>query len=479
VTDLDGRPGLLAAAGIPAAAAQPPVATDTPAAPGADAAPTASPAPRAAPARATRTVHRTGAAPAASAAALAAATSAAAELPRSASRPDRGRDRIPASIAAAFAAVTRRRTKAVTRRRPPAVAVGRLVCWELAVLTLLAVLDARWPVRIGAAVSVVVLVATTVIRTRGRLLSEWLGRAVRFLLRARVAGLRPGEDAGPDLVRHLGRHVQVDTVDVDGVAVALVRRPEGVAAVLEVLEPSPDADGSYPDVLSPESFLPAPDVDGPPFAVHVLMHTTPPDTSGPARPDRPEHRIWVTMQVMRTADLGDDETLRAALANGVHRLVRRLGRDDVAARALDREETLALIRSMALLDHDDTEPIRVHERWNRWHAGTAAHACFRVGWSNADLVSRRLAVRRLQCIPSRSTTIAITARHRPGRGEPGGDRHAIVRICEDDLRRLENSAGLLAFALDDISYPMDLERLDGSHQPAVAASLPLGAHAPA
>jgi hypothetical protein len=88
-------------------------------------------------------------------------------------------------------------------------------------------------------------------------------------------------------------------------------------------------------------------------------------------------------------------------------------------------------------------------------------------------------VRRLQWIPSRSTTIAITARHRPGRGEPGGDRHAIVRICEDDLHRLKNSAGLLAFALDDISHPMDLERLDGSHQPAVAASLPLGAHAPA
>ena len=347
---------------------------------------------------------------------------------------------------------------------------GRLVCWELAVLTLLAVLDAPWPLKIVALTTAAILVAATVLRVRDRLLCEWFARTARFLLHRRAAELRPGEHAASDLAQHLAGPVQLESVEVDGMPAAYVRRPEGVAAVLELFHPD---DGSWADVLAPESLLPPPDADAVPFAVHVVMQGAAPEPGVLAGPAGQPRRLWVTLQAVRTAELPDDDALRTTLANSVHRLVRRLRRADVPTRPLDITQVLALITSLTSLD-DATRPIPVRERWDRWQAGALVHACFRIDWSDADPANRRLALRRLQLVPSRGTTIAITARQLPGPGEFGDDRHAIVRISADDHRWLANSADLLAFALHDLSPTIGLERLDGAHHGAVAASLPLG-----
>jgi type VII secretion protein EccE len=189
----------------------------------------------------------------------------------------------------------------------------------------------------------------------------------------------------------------------------------------------------------------------------------------------PRRRTWITLQAIRTADIYRDDDLGAALASAVRRLIRRLARDELPTRTLDRDEALSLLVGMSQLTDEAAgpDPVPVRETWGAWEAGSTAQACFRLdGWQEADEVSRELILRRLQLIPSLATTAAIAATRGGHRADP--QVQVTVRIAETTRALLDNSADLLAFAIQTTGTNVRLERLNGGHLAAVAASLPLG-----
>jgi type VII secretion protein EccE len=357
---------------------------------------------------------------------------------------------------------------------------GRLLCWELAGATLIASIGRPRTVAIAAIAAVACAVAATTVRIRGRLLYQWLGRAGRYLLRPHQTHLVAGEHAAEDLVGQLADRPSVETIDLDGIPVAFIHQSDGIATVLELQIPDPDGDAAWAARTSVASLLPSPDPDAPPFAAKLIMQTASRLTSGARSPDagRP---VWITVQVLRTADIHAEADLSLALANAVQRLIRRLAREEVPTRTFDREETLSLVSALAHLDNShSSEPLRLGESWAAWHAGGAVHACFGVRhWHDVDEAVRLQVLRRLHLIPSRGTTIAIAARRADWRTSGRATGQVVVRITESDRARLENSASLLAFAFDDLPEDIGVERLDGDQAGAVAGSLPLNAQAAA
>jgi len=391
----------------------------------------------------------------------------------------------PSSIAAMLRAVRQslpgNAPSGPVRRRARSIGLGRLLTWELAAATLIASIGRPRTVTIAAIAAVTCAVAATTVRIRGRLLYQWLARAVRYLLRRHQAQLAAGDLTAEDLIDHLADHPSVETIDLDGIPVAFIHQADGVATVLELQIPD---DFSHPDPAalpwaartSVASLLPSPDADAPLFAAKLIMQTTPTPNLG-VRSGDAGRRVWITVQAVRTADIHADDDLSLALANAVQRMIRRLAREDVPTRTFDREETLSLVSALSHLDGiPDTEPPRLDETWAAWQAGSAVHACFRIRhWPDADQAVRAQILRRLHLIPSRGTTIAIAAR-REARQVPT-DGELLVRITESDRARLENSASLLAFAFEDLAEDVGLERFDGDHVAAVASSLPLNAQA--
>ena len=364
------------------------------------------------------------------------------------------------------------------RRAIGSIGHGRLLCWELAGATLIASIGRPRSVTIAAIAAVTCAVAATTVRIRGRLLYQWMSRAGHYLLRRHQAHLAPGEHAAEHLVHHLTDRPSVETVDLDGIPVAFIHQADGIATVLELQIPDQDGDAAWAARTSVGSLLPSPDPDAPPFAAKLIMQTTPTLTLG-ARSHDASRRVWITVQVLRTADMHVEDDLSLALANAVQRTIRRLAREDVPTRTFDREETLSLVSALAHFDNtDSSEPLYLGESWAAWQGGGAVHACFGVRhWHDVDEAIRLQVLRRLHLIPSRGTTIAIAA-DRTDRRAPGADSgQVVVRITESDRARLENSASLLAFAFDDLAQDVGLERLDGDQALAVAGSLPLNAQA--
>jgi len=186
--------------------------------------------------------------------------------------------------------------------------------------------------------------------------------------------------------------------------------------------------------------------------------------------DRQARRTWITLQAVRTADIHRDDDLGAALANSVRRLIRRLARDELPTRTLDREEALSLIVGLAQLGDpaDGPDPVQVRETWGAWNAGLTTQACFRIDkWQEAEESARQLILHRLQMVPSLGTTVAIAARRRDRRAEL--QSHVVIRITEANRARLNNSADLLEFAMANTGSNVRLERLNGDQLAAVAA----------
>jgi type VII secretion protein EccE len=189
-------------------------------------------------------------------------------------------------------------------------------------------------------------------------------------------------------------------------------------------------------------------------------------------------RTWITIQAIRTADIYQDADLNAVLANAVRRLIRRLTRDDLPSRALDRDEALSLIAALSQVGDTAEDPPTARETWGAWQTGSTAQACFRIDrWQEASENDRQLALRRLQMVPSRGTTVAIAAQRGDRRVEQ--PTRMVIRITEATHTRLNNSADLLRFAMRDVAPSIRVERLNGDHLAAVAASLPLGGRAAA
>jgi len=374
-----------------------------------------------------------------------------------------------------------------------AVGLGQVLCWQVAAAATLAVIGHPAPVEIAVAAVAAAVVVATAVRVRGRWVYEWALRAVRFGLRRRhrPAAVSP-DDPADKLLGLVAQHTVVEAVDLDGVPVALIHHPSGVTAVLEPHTPGgPHEVGltmSSLHLSSPAQLLPLPDPDAPAFVAQVITHAARPPVaqivlgSSPAgRRATPRQRTWIALQSVRSPEAYLDEDLTKALLNAVRRLIRRLARDELPTRALDRDEALALLVGLAHLDEplDGAQPTRVSETWRAWETGPTTQACFRIGgWEEAGEDARQLVLHRLRQVPSLATTVAVAAR-RGGR-RSAADVDVVIRIAETSRVRLDNSADLLAFAVDSASGPagndprIRLERLDGDHLAAVAASLPLG-----
>lgn len=353
------------------------------------------------------------------------------------------------------------------RRAARTIGVGRVLCWQLAAVGLLASTHESRRVVAAVALAAIGVVAATTVRVHGRLLYEWLAQAIRFLLHRRSGPIDPGSDR---LVGAVKRHTSVETVELDEIPVAFIYQPAGVTAVLE---PRIGGDEGVLRELTSAALLPPPDAESPPFTAQVVLQLAPAAEFESAAGDA-GGRTWITLQAVRTAAIHRDAELGAALANAVRRLVRRLARDDLPARTLDRDEVLSVVAALTQVGEPggaDETTTTVRETWSAWQVGSTSQACFRIeNWQQADPVTRAVILRRLQLVPSLGTTVAITAR----RGVRSEQAQATVRVTDTTRLRLENCADLIAFAMENVGAGVRLRRLYGDQQAAVAASLPFG-----
>jgi type VII secretion protein EccE len=325
-----------------------------------------------------------------------------------------------------------------------------IVVAELALVLVLVVLDRSWPAIAAVACCAGLLGAFFAVRVRGHLLCQWVLVAARFLVRDRAADL-PGDQPGAALLRLIrpGAH----TTPGAGQAF-LISDEAGVGTVLR-----PERDPG-PQVLSPRELLPDSDEQALAYAVQVVHH------AGVDRSRPP--RVWLTLQALRTAEVYADEDVRAALANVVRRVRRRLRRSGVPFRPLTEEETFG---SYAALAHVNAGRGRVREEWWLWHSGPIRHATFRLdGWSGLDRQAAARLVRwLLASAPDTAVTVSRTAHHDPAGSLVVG---AVLRIATSRPEALDVAVTDVGRLCDEVG--VTLHRLDGRHVHGVAATLPLG-----
>ncbi len=366
-------------------------------------------------------------------------------------------------------AVTVQQSQPVVRAREivRSIGIGRVLCWQLCLLVMIAAIGESRSVAAIAVTAAICVIIATAVRARGLWLYQWLLRAIRFLFRRHHAEMT---ESAESLIDAVTRDTSVETVELDDIPVAFIHHRVGVAAVLEP-NTTHDFIADQLNLISPEPLLPPSDVDTPAFAAQIIMQMAQaPQIGGESR-----RRTWITLQAIRTADIYKDEDLTEALANAVRRLIRRLARDELPTRTLDRAEAMSLIVGLSQLGDaaDGPDPVPISESWGAWQAGSTSQACFQIErWHQASESARRLILNRLQLVPSLGTTVAIAARRKDPRGQ--AQSNVVIRLTEANRARLDNSADLLEFAMENTGAGLRLDRLNGDHLAAVAASLPFG-----
>ncbi|CAL9340872.1 hypothetical protein SUDANB95_00265 [Actinosynnema sp. ALI-1.44] len=326
----------------------------------------------------------------------------------------------------------------------------QLLCWQLAVVAVMAVLDRPWPVFTAVVVAALAVVVLTAVRRRGRWLWEWAVLGLAFLRRHRSLQREPGHpEPGRALIELLVPGATGVETDLGDEQVFLVSAAPGVTAVLQ---PSARRDLTKA-VPSPEALLPD---TGEEFAVRFVHH------AGTDRSRPP--RVWVALQALRTVEAHREDDVRRALGNAVRRVRRRLRRDGVAAHALTAAETVATVSALAHLTGGRT---RVREQWRLWWSGPVAQAAFRLaGWDRLPpSVAPQLLRWLLTAVPQAAVTVSVTAR-------TGQGTEAVVRVAAADPRALDGAADQVARLAKERGIV--LERLDGRHRDGLAATLPLG-----
>lgn len=344
---------------------------------------------------------------------------------------------------------------------PPAPASRRgwvlpVVAGELVLVALLLVLDRTWPAITVVACCGLALGAFVTVRVRGQLLCEWVALAVRFLLRERAADL-PSADPGAALLRLVRPEARGSHTMIGDAQAFVVSDTAGVGAVLR---PESARAGAPP--LSPRDLLPGAE-PALAYAVQVVHHTGV-DRSQP-------QRVWLTLQALRTADVYADDDVRAALANVVRRVRRRLRKSGTPFRTLTEQETFG---SYAALAHVNAGRGTVREDWWLWHSGPIRHATFRLdGWSAlTQPAAARLVRWLLAAAPDTAVTVSCTAHHNPT--DPGSPpvTEAVLRIATSRPEALDAAVADVAQLATEVG--VTLTRLDGRHAIGVAATLPLG-----
>jgi hypothetical protein len=327
------------------------------------------------------------------------------------------------------------------RARP---SVGRVIWWQLAVIPVLLAPGRSWAGVMAFGVVAVVLLVLGAGRARGTWLSTVVGRRVALVLRRAHRTGAPAVDPAGAVLRRVAPGARITATGIGDARIGVVSRPQGtVACVAPVGADAADVvRAAFRGELGNED----PEVD---TRSELIVHRGP-------RQHRP--RTWLTVRVARTADVPDDAVLDVCLTNATRRLLRRARHCGLDLRALTEEELRATVASLA-----HTGPPK--ETWRHWHTGDIAQAGLRLHGPRSRDETRTHAVERLlAATPDVAFTLAVAldVAHLSGHVRLAAPDPSTVDAAVD---RIVSTAQLL-----DIR----LERLDGRHGRALAATLPIG-----
>lgn len=339
--------------------------------------------------------------------------------------------------------------------QPPApLPLLRMVCWEVAVMIGLLAIGRPWLEAGLVCAGAAVLLAVTAIWFRGNWVSTFLLRWISLLVRRRARDLAAENDRQAVLLDFLVPGGKVTANELGGVAAGTLSRREGLTAVLRPVDTG--VRELVHAVLS-GAVRAGNDEAGPEQELQVVLHRGP-QGGGQAQP-----RAWLAIRAVREVDVLDDDDLRIALSNMLRRVQRRLRGDGLSVALLSEREIQSTVTA---LTHVGQGRELLRERWRAFYAGTITQIGLCVtGLSDVPPQHRSTALERLvAAVPWAAVTAGVTT----GDGDPvvvlrvAAPTGAVADGTVDQLTRVALSLGLR------------LERLDGLHARAVAASLPLG-----
>ena len=424
--------------------------------------------------------------------------------------------------------------------------VTQIVIWQAAAAMVMASLGQHIAVVISAAVLACIALVFTAVRVRGRWLYQLIALRLSFLSRPRVLVTGAHADRRGELLAFVAPGATADSVETDDYEIGILDHVAGAAAIIEIATESSLVVERPVDLPSPASLLPAYDPSAPPLSVQLLLQAVPAPTLTAVSVNAAsayyaltngsvpsQRRAWLVLQLGHSAGY-TTEQIRQGVANSVRRLVRRLRREGIAARPLDREEALSTFAGLAHLNTStietsaavaaaatgatvDLRAIRerygvdpranltplAQEHWDVWWSESVAQATFVVRkWPSLDSPAGQRLISELTSVPSLGTTVSLATRRvpppqleRPSKdkhGEKRSSRRAggssekpypdeimielAVRIAAPNPQRLASVSSALVERAKKCGAR--LERLDGQHVRGVAATLPLGGFLP-
>ncbi len=297
-----------------------------------------------------------------------------------------------------------------------------LVCGALAV-------GKPWPVATGLGVVAVVLLAVSVARLRGEWLSTTLAARLGHQLRRRTHDVGSPEHEPEALFDLLAPEGRLLTAELGDRSAGLLSGPSGLTVVLR------------PDLTSDLLSFEAEGMTG-----RLVLH------AGPVRDRAP--RGWLAIRAQRDCAVFDDDVLLAMLTNTVRRKFKGV---DVLSEKDVRSTVVALT-------HTGSGRGLLHESWAFWRAGSVVQSGFRLaGFGGIGDARWPLLRELLDAAPGVALTAAVTT---------GPDGGAVLRIATTTHAAITTAAAELSHVC--ARRGVRLERLDGRHASAVAATLPIG-----
>ncbi|HEX8631668.1 MAG TPA: type VII secretion protein EccE, partial [Catenuloplanes sp.] len=279
------------------------------------------------------------------------------------------------------------------------VGAGQVVCLQVAVALVVAATGQGALTVVAAILGAGLLTGSALVRVRGRWAYAWAGTALRYA--GRRHGLPPTAEPAA-LLDLLAPGTRVLPASLAGEPAALISDGFGLAAVIELGDPTGLLAEPLPALPSPVALLPAPGPDNPPTLVQLVLTGVPAPalragsgTSATSYRQLTEGRLLgharavLVVRVQRAEGWTDDE-LRRTLSGLVRKLPRRLG--GVPARPLGEAAALRVLLELA--HHAPGQPVR--ETWSALHLGGLVQATYRLRrWPDLRVETTRRLVTRL------------------------------------------------------------------------------------
>lgn len=336
------------------------------------------------------------------------------------------------------------------------------VCWQIAVFGVLFTIRQPWPVIAAVSVAAVLLLATTVIRVKGRWLYQHLALRLKYFLRSRRFDLPMAESRSLALLERLLPGTSIHTMDTGQDSVMVLSQRRGLTVLIRPEQITPEMIRKFP---APSALLPEPDSStgvSTEFGIQTVFHsgTKPGEAT----------RLWLAVHAERTADTPVDHDLALGLRNALRRIRKALRRTGIDTDGLNDSAALGTISALAHVTGSRRE---VREYWQFLSTGMVAQACFRLdSWEKLDDPTARRLTDGMLVRHRGNTGVAITltcyARSDLGTVRAG----AILRLAATNEKAIEDTSTALRPLLQPCG--ISLSRLDGEHLAGLATSLPIG-----